>query len=205
MNFGELCQDVITITNRPDLISEIQLAVRIATSKFHMIDFWMRDRAERILIFPQSDTRFTVDLLVTFANWRKFSYIRPYDQVSANPINKFINEISPSAIFDEYSQQKTDIFYVAGNLMNMKCKESQNAFLIGWFKYPNVQISSYASWIADMYPAIIVEEAAGRIYNSIGQVDEANKYIDPQRGSIYNPINGHLAILRTNELEATAR
>jgi hypothetical protein len=205
MNFGELCDDVITITNRPELVAETQLAVRNATLKFHMIDFFFRDRVEKLLQFSASSTGFQIDIKTEFENWRKFDYIRPYDLNTAAPKNKYIKEVAPSNIFDQFTRAKTDVCYVAGTSLNMRTADAESAFLCGWFKYPKVTPNNFSSWIAEMYPAIIVEEAAGRMLWVLGMVEEGNKFIDPVRGSVYVPYTGHLAVLKANELEAFAR
>lgn len=205
MNLGELCADVYTLTGRPDLVADTQLAIRHATQKFHLHDFWLRDHEERRLDFSASSQNFQINIPSTFTNWRKFDYIRPYDQTTGTPSNKLIRPIAPSNIFDEFNRQKSDIYYVSGNLMNMRTLNAENGFLIGWYKYPNTMPNNYSSWIADMYSAIIVEEAAGRILQAIGMVDEGNKFVDPQKGSVYHPITGHLVNLTKQELEPNAR
>jgi hypothetical protein len=202
---SELCADVFTLTNRPDLVSETQLALRHATQKMHLLDFWSRDRAERQLSFATAAMNFSASIPSNFENWRKFAYVRPFDPDTLTPKDRYINEIAPDKLFDEFNRNKTDVYYVAGTLLNMKTRDSESAFLFGWYKYPNTTVAGYASWIADMYPAIIVEEAAGRILHVIGMVEEGNKFVDPRIGSVYHPITGHLQALRVNELEASAR
>lgn len=202
---SELCADVFTLTNRPDLVSETQLALRHATQKMHLIDFWTRDRAERFVAFSELGMNFTIPVQSNFENWRKFAYIRPFDLDTSTPKDRYINEITPDRIFDEFNRSKTDIYYVAGTALNIKSRDEERAFLFGWYKYPNTTVAGYSSWIADIYPAIIVEEAAGRILHIIGMVEEGNKFVDPRIGSVYHPVTGHLQALRINEIESSAR
>lgn len=205
MNFGELCQQVAVNTNRPDLLAETQQHVRKATLKFHMIDFWMRDQYERLITFSAFSSVFAIDIPTTFERWRKFGYIRPVDTSTNTPKNKFIKTTEPGNIFDEFSRLKTDVGYVAGNQFNVRTADSEAAFLCSWFQYPVVDVNNYGSWIADMYPDIIIDEATGRLLHIIGQVDEGNKFVDPQKGTVYHPETGHLHVLRINEIEPFAR
>jgi len=202
---GELCSDVYVLTGRPGLAAETQLAIRTAARKFHLWDFWMRDKQEKLLKYSATSNAFTVDIPSVFANWRKFDYIRTYDQVAATPKDKYIKAVAPSSIFDEFSRNKEDVCYVAGTNLQMKTADAEDAFLVGWYTYPNLGVNNFSSWIADMYPELLVEEAAGRIMQAIGMVEEGNKFVDPQKGSVYHPITGHLQVLRINELEVFAR
>jgi hypothetical protein len=52
---AELQADVITITNRPDLVAETLLAVKKATLKMHQLDFFYKDLVESGLVFDPVD------------------------------------------------------------------------------------------------------------------------------------------------------
>jgi hypothetical protein len=200
---SELCQDVYIHTNRPDLSSETQLALRTAARKFHLMDFWKRDYKERVLPLSAASTLFALDIPSNFENWRKFDYIRPWDQINSVPIGGEESKLSfldPAAIFDEFGRTKTNVYYVSGSNLQIKTSQGYDAFVIGWYSYPNLGPNDFASWIADMYPELLVEEASGRILHIIGMVDEGNKFVDPVKGTVYNPITGHLQAFRANVL-----
>lgn len=213
MNFGELCQAVFVITGRPDLLADTQLAIQKATLKFHMVDFWKRDRSEKILTFIAASA-VQVDISVQFERFRKFGTLAPFDpvnglvlqcidQATGNP--RSLREIDPERLFDQYGVNRLDTFYMSGSSLNIRFNSGQTGLYASWYKYPLVAPNNYNSWIADMYFPIIVEQAAGEILIAIGQVEDANRFLDPLKGTIYNPLHGHLTVLRTNELEALAR
>lgn len=213
MNFGELCQAVFVITGRPDLLAETQLAIQKATLKFHMVDFWKRDRFEKVLTFT-SAAAVQIDIAAQFERFRKFRTLAPWDPVGLKVLPcedrmtgelRALKEIDPDALFDAYGADKSDVFYMSGQSLNIRFSYGQSGLYAAWYKYPLVAPNNYNSWIADMYFPIIVEQAAGEILIAIGQIEDAARFLDPVRGTIYNPINGHLAVLRTNELEALAR
>lgn len=212
MNLGELCQEVFTITNRPELVNETQLALRRATLKFHMIDFWKRDRFEKTLTFAAASA-VQIDLAANFERWRAFRTLAPFDPVSGkilpcydkNGDSRSLNEIDPEKLFDNYSMDRNDVFYVSGSSLNIRFASGQTGLYAAWYKYPLVAVTNYSSWIADIYPYILIEEAAGHILTMLGQVEDGARFTDPAKGSVYNPLNGHLAILRTNAIEAQVR
>lgn len=213
MNFGELCQAVFVITNRPELLAETQLAIQKATLKFHMLDFWKRDRFEKTLPFTAASS-VQIDISAQFERFRKFGTLAPfdpvglkilpcYDQVTGNA--RGLKEIEPDRLFDNYSTDRVDVFYMSGTGLNIRFASGQSAIYASWYKYPLVAPNNFNSWIADMYWPIIVEQAAGEILIALGQIEDANRFLDPLKGTIYNPVTGHLQVLRTNELEALAR
>lgn len=213
MNLGELCQEVYTITGREDLVAETQLAIRRATLKFHAIDFWLRDKFEQILQFTSASV-LQIDIAQSLPRFRKFEHIYPYDVTCGKVVPIYdqisgqargLKEISAAQLFDAYNGDKLDVFYMAGNFVNIRFSQGREGIYLSYWQYPVVTLNGYVSWIADMYPYILIEEAAGHILTAIGQVEDAVRFIDPQRGSVYNPLNGHLMVLRTNEIEATGR
>lgn len=195
MNFGELCQEVITLTGRPDLAADTQLQVRNATTYFHLMDFWQRDLVERQVTFPAAGNQFQFDIPTLFSNWRRFDYIRKWDPVS-QCAGDYIKLAAPAHLFDQFKDKKTDIYYTAGTKANVLSSDSQSAFLVGWYTFPDV-IQNYQSWIADMIPYAIVEQAAGKIMVVIGKVDEGNKLIDPVKGSVATT---QLPLIRANAI-----
>ena len=77
--FTDLCDDVYTITNRPDLINETKLAVKAATLKIHQSDYYYRDLIEQGIAFLTSDYIQQFDIYSLFPNYRALKYIRRYD------------------------------------------------------------------------------------------------------------------------------
>jgi hypothetical protein len=199
MNFGQLCAEVFTITGRPDLLAETQLAVRRATLFLHGFDTWFRDFNEKRIDFAASSYTFSISLRDNFTNFRKFRYIKPFDPATGIPTADIIH-CNADDLWDEFKRAKKDIYYIAGDNVNIRTSCAQTNFIAGYYQLPNVQ-DAYYSWIADIYPYAIVEDAAGRILQMIGQIDEGNKFIDPQKGSV---MTTHIPWLRANGLTPEA-
>lgn len=201
MNFGQLCNEVMTITGRPDLAADTQLAVRRATLYLHGIDTWFRDFAEKRVAFDAVSYNFSINITREFTNFRKLRYIKPFDTTTGTvKKDRDIKFMSPDNLWDEFSQDKKDIYYIAGINLNIRAKETENGFLVGYYTMPNVMDAFY-SWIAELYPYAIVDEAAGHMLRIIGLVDEGNKYVDAQKGTVATI---HIPWLRANGITPEA-
>jgi len=207
-DFEELCAHVATMTNRPELASQITLEVQNATSRAHLIDFWLRDRHEKVVTFDQNASAFQMDMSIELERFRKFVYIKPFDPATGLPITigekETLEEVSPDKLFTAVRGMKTDCFYMAGNMCNIKTSVLCYAFLVGWYKYPPIAIGKYSSWIAEMMPFVIEEEAAGKILCKTGMVEEGNKLLNKLM-VIEGREGENLHLLRINEVEAMAR
>ena len=65
--FSDLTSDVMTITNRPDLIAETKLAVKAATLKIHQSDYYYKDLFETGLSWDTAAYTQEVDLSLLFS------------------------------------------------------------------------------------------------------------------------------------------
>ena len=167
MNLTELQAEVILITNRPDLVTRTLSAVKAATLKCHHSDFYAKDVVESLVQFPSLATEQSLDTITTFPLWRALKYIRPVDSVSGIPVEPPLKVITPEEILDGYGYTKKWVTYEAGQNLQILLETEYSQFLIGYYSHPN--LSSYNSWIANMYPYAIVYNAAADIFKGIGQ------------------------------------
>lgn len=199
--FGKLYEDVVTLTNRPEMVGETKLAIRNATQYFHMIDFWQRDCIEELKQFSVPNFAFQLDIPTEFARYRKIRYIKKYDLTSLVPkegeFHK-ISEASPDSLFDRYNSIRSNVFYLAGTNLNIRLNTQESGLLISWYTYPEVEPESYQSWIADMLSSVIVNRAVAEIQNSIGMVEEANRRMKHSEDI-------DVPLVRTQDVEAFAR
>jgi hypothetical protein len=181
--FSDTVDKVYTFTNRSDLVAETALAVRQATLSAHRSDFYPRDLTE-IQLTLTPDSIFQLDIPTYFPSWRNFAYIRPYDTTSQTPAPFLLSFLAPDAIFDEYLVEKVNVAYVAGTNLNIKLQGDYGGFLVGYYKNPVLSPdSSYDSWIASDHDAIIVLDAAIKIFGMIGYEEAAARL----RRLLYDP------------------
>lgn len=177
MNFSELVSEVLLIVKRPDLQTRIESAVRAATLKIHHTDFYYPDLVEVPVQFttPANIQNFMpTDILPLF---RKVKYIRMWQgDVDGSP-GKFLTSIQIENSIDGYGYIKENVFYMAGQLLQIRASDLVHRVLFGCYVHPTITpAASYKSWIADSYPYAIIYEAARTIFRSIGYQEQANEY-----------------------------
>lgn len=203
---------VYTLTNRPDLVAETKLAVRQATLAAHRCEKFMKDEVEVFLPLVSASS-FQIDIPSYFPRWRQFSYIRPFDSVAQSPAPFVLggNEmVAPDAIIDEYGSVKTNVWYVGGTNLNIRLSGNYDSFLVGYYSNPLLSPEdSYESWVARDQPAVIVIDAARRVFEAIGYQEAAARLAillyGPPPGNMASPTGGEYMILKSSNLEAFGR
>lgn len=172
--FTELLSDVYTLTNRPDLVNETKLAVKAATLKAHQSDFYYKDLHETGVSFSSSSYVQGLEYRTILPRFRSLKYIRKTD-VNGTP-GKFLDPIAPALALDVYGIAREDVYYAAGELIQIKSSTELQYILLGCYLNPDVAESTYSSWVAIDHPYYIVYEAAITIFKTIGQDEQAAVY-----------------------------
>lgn len=174
MNFAELVAEVKSITRRPDLEQRIMSAIQAATLKIHHMDFWYKDLIEVTVEF--SDPQFISNFAPTdvIPRFRKAKYLRIWEGDAAGIPTRFLTPIQIENVLDGYGYQKSDVFYQAGNLIQIRTRAPLQRALFGCYAHPNVTTSAYSSWIAVEEPYAIIHEACRVIYREIGYAEQAS-------------------------------
>ena len=172
MTFDELKEEVFLITNRIDLVSETESAIKSATLKAHKSDFYSKDIFETGIEFPSADFRQSLDYVTLLSNFRAFKYFRRVED-EFDDVGQFIEIISVDEVLDSYDINRVDIAYVAGRVLEIRASVEFSKALLGAYVYPIVRTGAYNSWVAEQFPFAIIHEAARRIFRSIGQMEEA--------------------------------
>lgn len=177
MNFTELVNEVQIIVKRPDLSDRIQSAVRAATEKLHSLDFYYNDLVE---VPVQFDKEFYIQNFSpkqVIPRFRKAKYIRIWNGGVDGAAKEFLEPIQIEAAIDGYGYERTNVFYMAGSLLQIRANRGILRVLFGAYKYPVVTpVEAYSSWIAEDFPWAIIYEAARTVYRSISMQEEANAY-----------------------------
>ena len=223
MSFSDLVAQVVIETSRPDMTfieaggtGEIPRALQAATLKMHGLDFFSKDILSAQAIFNAAAYIQTLDT-TTLARYRQIAYIRKWDPTLAdsqlNPLLSTSSSANPSDalallqiididdIFDDYGSEKVNVCYQAGYTIWIKSSTSLAYAQMGWYAYPNVDISNsganFTSWIANTYPYALIYDASSKIYSGTGQQDQSRKFDSPegQGGLVQGEI---MRILRDN-------
>jgi len=200
MSYQDLVDSVAETTKRPERQTQIQRALAKATLKIHLVDFWMRDIVEVKGDWTQNlAPRYELDTEAKLPHFRKIAYLNGYDDLTdpAHPrVMQQFKETSPGKIRNDYNKMMIDVFYLAGRLITCWAGTYMPPrFLCGYYVRPIVTPEGYNSWIAEMYPAAITDEACAEVFGSVGDIDEAKRRRDM--------FMGNLQIVRVNDVTAT--
>jgi hypothetical protein len=174
ISLTSLISDVYSLTNRPDLVSETALAVKAATLKAHRIDDWIKDFQEKSIQFTTADYYQSFEYKSTFPLWRKPRYVRIL--TSTGTPSTILTYIEPEKVVDNFGANRVDVFYVAGQEVQIRTLAQQQYFAVGFYSDPDVTASGFSSWIADDYPFAIIYEAAAIIFKTVGFDEQVPVY-----------------------------
>lgn len=175
-SFTSIVSDVYSLTNRPDLVNETALAVKAATLKAHQHDDWIKDFYEQSIQFTTADYYQTLDYKSVFPLWRKPRYIRKLD--SSGNVGDFLTYIPPEKAVDEFSVNRTNVFYVAGSNIQIRTSDQTQYFAVGYYTNPDVTVTGFNSWIANDHPFAITYEAVAIILKTTGLDEQVVSYRD---------------------------
>jgi hypothetical protein len=188
--FAELASSVYAVTNRPDLVTQTQLAIQKATLKEHSAIDYPRDLAVSAAIaLDNTAGNWRYDLsLTTLALASKLRKIRTIREVLATVPNVFYSftgywgeidftEKASDNLFDNYGLEKYNYYIRQGDILTLVAYRQVDNVGIEYYKRPIIAADlTYASWIADDFPYVIYEAAAADIFKLIGKDTEAQLY-----------------------------
>lgn len=176
-SLASLTADVITLTNRPDLVGETALAIRAATLKAHGSDYYYKDLFETGIQFSFSLAQQALEYKTLIPRWRALKYLRQFDpSTTPGTPGKFLELITPESVLDSYSVSKENVCYVAGLELQIRCLIATQYFSLGCYVHPDVTTAGYSSWIADEIPFAIIYEAAATLFKTFGFDEQVAAY-----------------------------
>lgn len=193
--FAELVADVKLMTNRPDLDSEIKLAVKAATLKAHQTDYYPNDIFETALQWTPVAYQQSLDYRLLIPRWRSFKYLRKYTPgtTPADDVDgKFFEVVDPNYVLDSYRLNKENVCYLAGEQIEIRSSTQDEYMLLGCYIYPDITEATYSSWIALDHPFAIVYEATSKIFKQTGY--------DEQAAMMNKEVTEQFTLLRNNNL-----
>lgn len=177
MNFGELYAEVVAITKRPDLQARTEGAIKAATQKMHMADFFYKDLVEVPVQF--SEELFIQNFIPTevLPQFRKVKYIRFWHGDIDGRVGKFLEPIQIENAVDGYGYHRENVFYMAGQMLQTRTCPAVSRVLFGAYVNPIIApTDKFSSWIANEVPYAIIYEAARTVFRSISLQEQAQEY-----------------------------
>lgn len=175
MTLTELQSEVYTLTNRPDLTAETLAAVRAATLKLHQLEYFFKDIFETGVTFSASAYQQQIDYRTLIPAFRSVSYIRKTDSTGSDDLG-FFDVIQPESVLDLYQQNREDVYYVAGQMIQLRSSTQFQYIILGCYINPDITVAGYNSWIALDHPYAIIYQAAADIFKAIGKSEEFAAY-----------------------------
>lgn len=178
MNFSQLYDEVLLIVKRPDLSTRIESAIKAATLKMHHSDFFYKDLVEVPIIFSEVLPLQQFVPSEVLPLFRKAKYIRFWQgSATQGRPGPFLEHIQIEDSLDGYKTMKENVFYMAGQQLQIRTCPAVEHVLFGAYMHPVLApVASYNSWIAKEYPYAIIYEAARTIFRSIGFSEQANEF-----------------------------
>lgn len=166
--FDSIKADVVQLTSRPDLDSQITLAIKTATAKAHTSEEYPQDKVivEISPVLDPATGTYSVDISsVPFVRHRKV--LQLLDVVHHRELTK----VDPTDLFADNFGKRTDIFYQAGYAITIVAYGISSLKCV-YLKHPDTTEASYSSWIADERPDLIAFGAASIIQDLVGRKEE---------------------------------
>lgn len=189
--YTEIRDGVFAWTNRSDLTTETDTAIRQAIRTAHRSGSFYRDLVILPLTALPTDQTQIIDLSSAAPDFRQLATCGPtgYD------FQYDVTDISD--LFDADKYPKTDICYGVGtNLMIRASSPVQDVTLTYW-KNPVVSpIASTDSWIADMHQDLIILWAAATVLTMIGEQEIKTRVEALAKLAMQDLIEDSLSIVR---------
>lgn len=173
MIFSEAVAEVISITGRPDKAADIASQLNRALSFFTLKAEFTQDLVETSLAIDSTLYGNTISL-VSLTRFRKFKYLRPLAQ------RYYLRSIDPTQIFIPGQQIQRDRYYVGGASLTYLLSQLDTSLEVGYFTYAPILTSttgSDAHWMLDLMPYALIEKAAAKIFQLIGD-DTSYKFYE---------------------------
>jgi hypothetical protein len=203
--------DIITITNRPELTAETALALRQATLRAHACAHFIRDLV--VSAIPNSDlsqafTNLTIDIS-TLARFRDVSGVKLLD-VNGNVLTyPAVDVVEIGDIYEPGYEDRgilrQNICWLAGTNLNIYSGGGNYGAEVTWFQAPKLSSDVYDSWIAQMFPDVIIWEACYFIWNRSGNDNKAKEAYITLHGEPAKGADGLYQLLKSNFLTTAGR
>lgn len=161
MNFTEVVNEVVDITKRPDKIKDIRREVNAAINFFSVETNFARDRSEQSVAIDATIYAQSIPLSV-LTRFRKVDVIKPSGRCSLS--NK-----EPSNIFTRNPSDATNVWYLAGNQINISTDSLNATLLLAYYSFPPILTDIAPDyWMLEVSPFMVIDRAASKIFANIG-------------------------------------
>jgi hypothetical protein len=180
--WDSVAADVVSITNRPELVDVTALGVRQATLRAHGCAQFPRDLV--ITLVPNADqsqafTNIVVNTATEFVRFRDTKRVQLLD-VNQNALDFPVVElVEVDDIYEPGYQdrgiKKSNIAWLAGTNLNVYTNSGSYGANVTWYQAPDLNPDTYNSWIAQLFADVIIWDAARFVWNRTGNEMKAKE------------------------------
>lgn len=199
--FRQLVNNVITVTNRPDLLAETELAVRQVILYYHHLDSFWRDKLTGVISVSTGRAARHEVPISRFEGFRNAHSVAPYfagNDTCAAPLKRM----------ERMGQHESEYWFLAGKTLVIKSATPTHQFQFTYWKNPTVAPeAAFDSWVADLYPDAVEDAACAKLFEMIRDSNEADRYRARvgKKADGAGPATGHCARILMEQLEQEIR
>jgi hypothetical protein len=168
--WAELVTEVMTLTNRTQLIVETDIAIRNAIRTAHKSGKYWRD-LKTAQITPTQGLVQSFDL-TSLPRMRQVAYLKSAE------VDRYFTSATIDGLLDADGCALADIYWGLGNSLNIRARVPELTYELAYYAYPVVfPKEQLSSWIVDTHTDLIVLWAASSVLTAAGE-QEIKKGID---------------------------
>lgn len=180
--FAEMQTKVNDLTKRPELVALTNLAIRMATTRAHQVDFFSRDQRNILLTYtPYVTNELYTDITTiysTLPQLRTPDFIQILDATSLVPSEVLEYVVDYKYFWDNEGMLKGSVFTMLGETLRFRSLSNTGKAQFYIYQNPVVDSTGYNSWIADMYPDEVAGWAAAIVWSRSGFQEIAKQWLD---------------------------
>lgn len=175
--FAELETLVVDITKRPEIPQITKQAIRTATLRAHHVAFFPADLRNATVNYTVPGGQLPMvdipDISTQLARQRGIRTIQGVDTVTLAPVERFSYR-EYDKLYDDCGQLEYGVYTLVGDTLRIVPQAPTGRLGIYFYQNPVMTEGQYKSWIADLYPDLLAQWAAGIVSARTGFTDIAN-------------------------------
>lgn len=172
MDFTTAIAEVRNIVKRPDKQVEMAFQLNRAISFFTLKADFSKDLVESSLPIDPTLYGQTISLS-TFPRFRKLKYLKP------TSARYYLTEIGIDKVLTPGESIQLNRYFIAGSDLTITLSKLDSSLEIGYYTYAPILTETSPNnthWMLDIMPYAVIEKAASKIFQSIGDDASARLY-----------------------------
>lgn len=182
--FADLLTLTAEISRRPELVSMTKTAIRAATLRAHLTDFFTRDAwVARLSYVPPNDVSFAdiTDVYASIPRLRAVKFVQCVAPSNGAPTeNLTYRDVDDT--YDQNGRLRQNCYTLQGTVLRLYPLMMTGMVDIHCYLLPIVTEAGYSSWIANDFPEEIATWAASIVLHRTGALEQATQMLKTQVG-----------------------